>query len=386
MFKSIPFFLFAQLLFDSTDSARKGAIILKAILEAQSPRLSEIAQKMPGTPTANYKCLQRFLASTDPQTTLLRLFQTEAPFVLGDPTEMPRPQARKTAYVGTLMDGKTKGFWLLTLATPFRGRALPFHFVTYSSKTIADEESSRNLKHFRALAAVKELLGEKPLVFDREFSYLELLENLRAEQVHFVIRLNLRSHPPELINAKRQSVVLTIAPEETEIYPQLYYKGRVPISVIGVWKKGLSEPLWVMTDLKAEVGLDIYFQRMKIDESFRDLKNLLHLDKVMNKKPEQMEKMIALVMLAYSIGVLTGEGIRDAVYAERIPDRAKVLPLERIPDQPHLRQGKKWKLYSGLFILLKQNLGISRKRRRKICHQVLPIFTGLVRHPVRTHV
>ena len=43
MFKSIPFFLFAQLLFDSPDVAHKGAIVLKAILEAQSPRLSEIA-------------------------------------------------------------------------------------------------------------------------------------------------------------------------------------------------------------------------------------------------------------------------------------------------------------------------------------------------------
>jgi hypothetical protein len=83
---------------------------LKAILEAQSPRLSEVAQKMPGTPAANYKCLQRFLARADPKTTLLRLFQTDAPLVLGDPTEMPRPQAWKTPYVGTLMDGKTKGF------------------------------------------------------------------------------------------------------------------------------------------------------------------------------------------------------------------------------------------------------------------------------------
>ena len=175
MLKSIPFFHFAQLLFDSKDLTRQAAVILKAILEAQSPRLSEIAQKMPGTPSANYKQIQRFLAKIDPKSILLRLFQTEAPFVLGDPTEIARPEAWHTAYVGTLSDGKTKGFWLLTLATPFRGRALPFHFVTYSSKTIADEESSRNLKHLKALTTVKDLLGEKPLVFDREFSYLELL-------------------------------------------------------------------------------------------------------------------------------------------------------------------------------------------------------------------
>jgi hypothetical protein len=31
------------------------------ILEARSPRLSEVAQHMPGTPTANYKAIQWFI-------------------------------------------------------------------------------------------------------------------------------------------------------------------------------------------------------------------------------------------------------------------------------------------------------------------------------------
>jgi hypothetical protein len=386
MLKSIPFFHFAEVLFDSKDLARKATLILKAILEAQSPRLSEIAQKMPGPPDANYKQIQRFLATVDPKTILLRLFQLDAPFVLGDPTEIPRPQARRTSYVGTLSDGKTKGFWLLTLATPFRGRALPFHFVTYSSQTIGDEGSSRNLKHLAAFAGIKELIGEKPLVLDREFSYLELLERLRAEQVHFVIRLNLRSHPPRLTNAEHRTMRLHIAPGQTEIYRQLHYKDRVAVNVIGVWEKGLSEPLWVMTDLQADFGLQIYLQRMKIDESFRDLKNLLRLDKLMNKKAEQMEKMIALVMLAFSIGVLAGEGVRDSVFGEPVQRRTEVCSTDRIPDQPGLRQGKKWKLYSGLFILLKQKLDLPLQQRRKIFRRIVPVFTGLVQHPVRTHV
>jgi hypothetical protein len=386
MLKSIPFFDFAQALFDSKDDARKAAVILKALLEAQSPRLTDIAQKMPSKLDANYKQIQRFLASTDPKTTLLRLFQTDAPFILGDPTEIPRPRAWHTSYVGTLSDGKTKGFWLLTLATPIRGRALPFHFVTYSSKTLGDEESSRNLKHLNAFTAIKELIGEKPLVLDREFSYLELLENLHTERVHFVIRLNLGSHPPRLTNAEHRPQVLHIAPGETEIYRQLYYKDSVAVNVIGVWKKGLSEPLWVMTDLKAELGLQIYFQRMKIDESFRDLKRLLHLDKLMNKKPEQMEKLIALGMLAYGIGVIAGEGVRDEVFGEPIKGRKQISPAERIPGHPQLRQSHKWKLYSGLFILLKQKLDLPLQRRRKIFRQILPVFIGLVQHPVRTCV
>lgn len=386
MLQSIPFANFAQLLFDSKEVARQAAVILKAILDAQSPRLSEIAQKMPGTPVANYKQLQRFLAATDPKTILWRLFQTDAPFVIGDPTEIPRPQAKHTSYVGVLQDGQTKGFWLLTLATPFRGRALPFHFVTYSSQTLATEVRSRNLEHLSALAAIKDLLGEKPLVFDRDFSYLELLEQLTAERVHFVIRLNLRSHPPHLTDANHQTITLQIAPGETEAYHQLYYKDRVPINVIGVWKKGLSEPLWVMTDLKPEHALDIYYQRMKIEESFRDLKSLLHLDKLMNKKSEQMEKVVALVLLAYSLGMLIGEGVRDAVFGERRRGQPSDASGEPIPGQPHLRQTPKWKRYSGLFILLKQKLELSLRRRRKIFRSVLPGFTALTQHPVRTHV
>jgi len=106
----------------------------------------------------------------------------------------------------------------------------------------------------------------------------------------------------------------------------------------------------------------------------------------MNKKPEHMEKMIALVMLAYSIGVLTGEGVRDAIFGEPIKARARVPVTERIPDQPQLRQGKKWKLYSGLFILLKQKVDLPLKNRRQIFRAVLPVFTGLIQHPIRTPV
>lgn len=101
---------FTQELFDRPEQAQKAARILKGILEAQSPRLSDIAQAMPGNPEANYKAMQRFLQGTEPQDVLLRLFDGEAPFVLGDPTEIPRKQAKKTADVGRLSDGKTLGF------------------------------------------------------------------------------------------------------------------------------------------------------------------------------------------------------------------------------------------------------------------------------------
>jgi len=49
--------------------------------------------------------------------------------------------------------------------------------------------------------------------------------------------------------------------------------------------------------LKSEKGLEIYSARMKIEESFRDLKGLLGMERLMNKTKEKMEKMIALLSI-----------------------------------------------------------------------------------------
>jgi hypothetical protein len=111
-------------------------LILQAILDARSPRLSDLSHKMPASPSANYKMLQRFLVQANPKTASHRLFWEEAPFILGDPIEMLRPHAKNTDYAGLLKDGKSCGIWLLLLAVPFRGRATPFNFVTHSSQTI----------------------------------------------------------------------------------------------------------------------------------------------------------------------------------------------------------------------------------------------------------
>ena len=148
MDKSIRILEFAKCLFPDQDTAQDASEILRGIMEAHSPRLSDIAAQMPGNEAACYKRIQRFLQENDPQAILKLLFNEEADFVIGDPTQIERPHANKTKYVGTLMDGETKGFWMLTLATPLRGRAIPFHFLTYSSRKIEDEPSSRNLEQF----------------------------------------------------------------------------------------------------------------------------------------------------------------------------------------------------------------------------------------------
>jgi hypothetical protein len=233
-------------LFDTPKLIQKANVIIRALLEAGSPRLSQIAEHMPGDADRNYKTLQRFLKQVDLKSILLRFFQEQAEFVIADPTEMPRPYAKKTGYVGPLSDGQTLGYWLLALATPFRGRAIPFHFITFSSKTINAQATSRNQEHFRAFAAIKPLLGERPLVLDREFSYLDLLQSLRAEKIHFVIRLKVGLPPVHLLTAEGKPLQLPIPPVGgMHIYRKVRYKGKVSVNLVGMRRAGFSQPLWI---------------------------------------------------------------------------------------------------------------------------------------------
>jgi hypothetical protein len=64
---------------------------------------------MTGQSDRNYKTIQRYLRKVELKQLLLRFYQENAEFVIGDPTEMERYKAPKTSYVGTLSDGKTAG-------------------------------------------------------------------------------------------------------------------------------------------------------------------------------------------------------------------------------------------------------------------------------------
>lgn len=373
-------------MFDEEEQAERAGEIGAAILAARSLRMTDIAVEMEGESAAGYKRIQRFLGKADPRLALWRLFQEEAEFVIGDPTEIERPQAWKTEYVGKLKDGKTRGFWALILATPYRGRAIPCGMVTYSSKTIAQGLDSRNLNHYRAFESLKDLLGGRPLVLDREFSYLELMLNFMEEQINWVIRLNLRSHPPKFYDADGKEVALIISPGETVILNKVWYMGKALVNVIGVWKKGLTEPMWIMTNLEARRGLQIYFARMKIEETYRDLKSLLGLTKLMNKQRFYMEKMVALLLLTFTIGLLVGEELRDLLYGEPIAEDERVDDKDRIPGVPALKKGKKWKRYSGLFVLLKQKWTLSDLQRMSVLLAALTTFRNLTHPHVRTFV
>ena len=331
----------------------KAARIVKGILDAKSPRISDISNEMDDKPDANYKTIQRFLDNNDPRDAIHRLYDEDSSFVLCDPTDIERLQAKKTKYVGKLKDKKL-GFQILVLSSPYKGRAIPFNFITYSSSTINDELSSRNLEHMKVIEELKELLGDKILILDREFSYEWMFENMVTEDIKFVIRLKVGNNPT-VLNENGEKVPLLLNPGDDVYLRGVYYKGNVEVNIAGKWEKGFSEPMWVVSNLQPEEALKIYCLRMKIDESFRDMKNLLNVDKIMNKKQENMEKMVSMVLLSYSIGLLIGEVLRESLYNE-----------------------KKRKLYSGLHILLKRKVDIFGDTLEAVINSAYLIFSGIV--------
>jgi hypothetical protein len=374
---------FMRYLFDDERLEKQALKIIQAIFEAQSPRLSNIVEKMSGNRASNYKSIQRFVARIDLKQVLLRFYQEDAKFVIGDPTEMERWNAPKTSYVGTLSDGKTAGYWLLLLSMPFRGRAIPFSFVVYSSRTIGEQITSRNQEHYRCFEEVKQLLGDRPLVLDREFSYYDLMEILTLEHINFVIRLNV-GKGVRIMDESGRLVDLSIQPGQTVIRSNVYYLGKLKVNLIGFMQKGLSKPLWVITTLKPEKGLKIYQQRMKIEQTFRNCKDLLHLPKLMNKLQVHLEQMIALTLIAYNIGLWYGEALRDVVYGHIQPDQLQdSLAGKLVVD---VRRHPKWLIFSGLFVLLKQKLKLSRHVILRISQEVIRAFEKFIYGNVRSFV
>ena len=94
----------------------QAARIIKGVLDARSPRMSDISNAMDGNYDANYKAIQRFIEDDKPKEALHRLYNEDSEYVLGDPTDIERPQAGKTDYVGKLKNKKL-GFNIMFLVT-----------------------------------------------------------------------------------------------------------------------------------------------------------------------------------------------------------------------------------------------------------------------------
>jgi len=103
---------------------------------------------------------------------------------------------------------------------------------------------------------------------------------------------------------------------------------------------------------------------MKIEETFKDLKSLLGMNKLMWQNRHWMEQMDCLALIAFAIGLVLEETLRSQL----IPQTCR-----------------KYKLYSGLFVFLKLKLTVKFLEFRRICKTASQIFQIII-IPVLTPV
>jgi hypothetical protein len=96
--------------------------------------------------------------------------------------------------------------------------------------------------------------------------------------------------------------------------------------------------------------------------------------------------MVALLLLTFTIGLLVGEELCDLLYGEPITENEQVEDKEHIPGSPSLKKGRKWKRYSGLFVLLKQKWSLSHEQKTAVLDAAFTTFRDLVYPNVRSFV
>jgi Transposase DDE domain len=210
-----------------------------------------------------------------------------------------------------------------------------------------------------------------------------MMELLTLEHIQFVIRLN-EGNGVRILDEEGRPVKLQIYPGEMVTRMNVYYLGKVKVNLIGYLHKGLSKPLWVITILKPEEGLEIYQKRMRIEQTFRDCKELLHLPKLMNKHQHHLEQVIALTRMTSKLGLWFGEALRDATYGHIKSSQVQRSLKGKV--KVDLKKYPKWGIYSGLFVLLKQKLRILKYELHLITQKAEKAFAILIFGNVRTFV
>jgi hypothetical protein len=94
--------------------------------------------------------------------------------------------------------------------------------------------------------------------------------------------------------------------------------------------------------------------------------------------------MIALTLIAYTVGLWLGEALRDVVYGNITPSQLEQSLSGRLAI--NIKSHPKWLMYSGLFVLLKQKLRISRNEFLLISQHVSDAFADLIYGNVRSFV
>jgi hypothetical protein len=286
-------------------------LVLSAVRSGQGRlSLAALARALPtrGTAHAREKRLHRFLKNP-------RLdFRT----VTGSLAAILLPPGKRFCPV-ILDQTKSGSAQALLAAVPYAGRALPIACYTFAYPLTEPAIKSQNqLEHIFLLDTETSLPRGVTAVWiaDRAYGRSLLLQQSEQEQRLYIIRG--RKETMITYQGKRMKLGKLYAPLRKALRYQnvLYHAHRkVPVDVIVYYDPAYQEPWYLLVPvayrklLGTDFVVDLYRERMQIEQSFRDFKTHLGL-RGLNLQIDiapRMGRLLLTFCLAYILCVLLGE-------------------------------------------------------------------------------
>ncbi|RME60432.1 IS4 family transposase [Candidatus Parcubacteria bacterium] len=275
------------------------ARFILAIIPAQSVNLTRIAQKFPGTAqvASHYKRIQRFLKEFPLDFTFLsRLITTILPLEETWILCMDRTNWKL---------GRTD-INILFLAVAYRGAAVPLFWMT-----LGKAGNSNTHERIVLVRRFLETFGVEKIRFltaDREFIGRQWIRFLKDNKIRFRIRIRnntqIRSARGGQFMAARLIVRglrighATVLNTTREVWGMQLYVAAARLA---------NDYVIVITDFDPDHALDDYLRRWEIETLFGCLKSRgFNLEETHLTHPERIDKLLALVTLAFCWSYVTG--------------------------------------------------------------------------------
>lgn len=282
------------------------AALVEAMLKVEAVAVTTVGREVLGVSKARYgiKRLDRFLANLGIE---IRLIQRSIARSLAK-------RSKKTWLIALDWTSLAKDkFTLLTASIIVRGRSIPIFWITVSSKELKNRKA---LLVRTALRQLKQIIPETKraiILADRQFGNSVMVRCVSDYKFYFVLRC-------------RANIYVKSAQFRGNFYNLNVHSGRIrvlreanltrgkptTVTAVATWQRCQKEPWYLVTNLERRPteAISLYGKRFRIEESFRDKKEMrfgLKLNALSLKSAERFDRMLLLIVLSYIIWLAVGE-------------------------------------------------------------------------------
>lgn len=239
--------------------------------------------------------------------------------ILIDPSFVPNRYLGALTKTSSDQKEAKKGFFLFSASLPVKGRAISFFQFCYRYSQIGwgcyeSINTMLGLQLLKISRLLEKYTTKAVFILDRGFGYEYFLKKLTELKNHFVVRVRDPNTHVTLMRTGTYQPIKNLIQRVSIKEPLLFkvkYKATIHANLL-ICKKIINNKLctWaLLTDLDNPNDIiDLYKQRMKIEETFKDWKSTgFNIEKLQIKQWDVLPKLIWCVVLAHLILYLLGE-------------------------------------------------------------------------------